>query len=268
MSATGAGGAGDGDDRVDRVLVEEDSGVLVVTIDRQHARNAINRATSEAIGMAMEELDRREDLSAAVLSGAGPVFCAGMDLKAFLAGEDVSLPGRGFAGLVEQPPAKPLIAAVEGPAVGGGFEIVLSCDLVVASENARFGLPEVKRGLLAGAGGLMRLPRRVPYQLAMEMALTGEPLDAEAARAAGLVNRLVPAGEATRVAVELAKAIGANGPLAVRASKQIMSRAREWNSEEEFAKMREIYLPVRSSRDAREGALAFKEKRAPRWTAT
>lgn len=268
MSITGTGAAADSGDRVDRVHVEEDAGVLVVTIDRQHARNAINRATSEAIGAAMEELDRRDDLSAGVLAGAGPVFCAGMDLKAFLAGEDVSLPGRGFAGLVEQPPAKPLIAAVEGPAVGGGFEIVLSCDLVVASESAKFGLPEVKRGLLAGAGGLLRLPRRVPYQLAMEMALTGESITASSARDAGLVNCLVPTGEATRNAVELAKKVAANGPLAVRASKEIMSRSRDWNSEEEFAKMRAIYRPVRSSNDAREGALAFKEKRVPRWTAT
>ncbi|WP_440220060.1 crotonase/enoyl-CoA hydratase family protein [Dietzia sp. MNB45] len=253
---------------VDRVHVEETDGVLVVTIDRQHARNSINRATSEAIAAAMAELDRRDDLTAGVIAGAGSVFCAGMDLKAFIAGEDVSLPELGFAGLVEKPPAKPLIAAVDGPALGGGFEIVLSCDLVVASENASFGLPEVRRGLLAGAGGLLRLPRRIPYQLAMEAALTGQPIDAETARGAGLVNRLVPAGEATAAAVELAKAIAANAPLAVRASKEIMARSREWNSEEEFDKMRDIYLPVRSSNDAREGALAFKEKRAPRWTAT
>ncbi|MDZ4234482.1 MAG: crotonase/enoyl-CoA hydratase family protein [Dietzia sp.] len=250
----------------DRVHVEEINGVMVVTLDRQHARNAINRATSEAVAAAMEELDRRDDLSAGVITGAGPVFCAGMDLKAFLAGEDVSLPGRGFAGFVEQPPAKPLIAAVEGPALGGGFEIVLACDLVVASETARFGLPEVKRGLLAGAGGLMRLPRRVRYQLAMEMALTGEPVDAGTARAAGLINRLVPAGGARDAAVELASAIAANAPLAVRASKEIMTGSREWTSEEEFGKMRGIFLPVRSSDDAREGALAFKEKRRPRWT--
>ena len=253
---------------VETVPVGEGGGVLVVTIDRQHARNAIDRATSEAIAAAMDELDGRDDLTAGVITGAGPVFCAGMDLTAFLAGENVSLPDRGFAGFVERPPAKPLIAAVEGPAVGGGFEIVLGCDLVVAGEGARFGLPEVKRGLLAGAGGLMRLPRRIPYQLAMEMALTGEPLDAVSAKEVGLVNRLVPSGAARDEAVALASAIAANGPLAVRATKEIMVAARDWNSSEEFAKMREIFAPVRSSNDAREGALAFKEKRAPRWTAT
>lgn len=240
-------------------------GVLVVTIDRPDVRNAIDLATAQAIAAAMDRLDAEPDLVAGVLTGAGGTFCAGMDLRAFLAGERPSVPGRGFAGLVERPPDKPLVAAVEGYAVAGGFEIVLACDLVCAADNAVFGLPEVKRGLLAGGGGLLRLPSRVPAQLAMEWALTGENIPAATAQAVGLVNRLTPPGGALDAALALARAIAANGPLAVRATKRIITESRDWRSDEAFARQAEIYEPVRSSEDAREGARAFREKRPAQW---
>jgi enoyl-CoA hydratase len=247
------------------VLVEQVEGVQLITINRPEVRNAINLAAAQGIAEALEELDGRDDLVAGVLTGAGGTFCAGMDLKAFLAGERPHVPGRGFAGIVERPPAKPLIAAVEGHAIAGGFEIVLACDLVVAATNAVFGLPEVKRGLLAGGGGLLRLPSRVPYHLAMEWALTGEFVTAELAHSVHLVNRLTPVGEARTVAVELATSIARNGPLAVRATKRIIDESGDWTRAEAFARQQEIYEPVRSSADAREGALAFKEKRPPQW---
>lgn len=247
------------------VRTEVVDGVLVVTIDRPEARNAVDTATAEAIGAAMDRLDADDAIVAGVVTGAGGTFCAGMDLKAFLAGERPSIPGRGFAGLVEQPPQKPLVAAVEGYALAGGFEVALACDLIVAAEDARFGLPEVKRGLVAAGGGLMRLPQRVPPGIAAEWALTGDLVPATRAYEVGLVNRLTPQGGALDVALELARAIAANGPLAVRATKRIMALAPGWTPQEMFERQREISEPVRSSRDAREGATAFKEKRAPRW---
>ncbi|WP_200304636.1 crotonase/enoyl-CoA hydratase family protein [Streptomyces adelaidensis] len=248
------------------VLTEAVGNVLVVTLNREHVRNAVNTAMAEGVAGALDELDRRRDLVAGVLTGAGSTFCSGMDLKAFLAGERPGVPGRGFAGIVERGSDKPLIAAVEGHAIAGGFEIVLACDLVVASETAAFGLPEVKRGLVAAAGGLFRLPQRVPYQLAMEMALTGEFVPAERARELGLVNRLVPAGEAASAALELAAAIARNGPLAVAATKRIITLSRDWSAEESFDRQRPMAEDVRSSEDAREGARAFTEKRPPRWS--
>lgn len=247
------------------VLTENIDGVQVVTINRPEARNAINTATATAIAAAMDELDSRDDLVAGVITGAGRSFCAGMDLKAFLAGERPSLPGRGFAGIVQQPPAKPLVAAVEGHAIAGGFEIVLACDLIVASDEAKFGLPEVKRGLVAAGGGLLRLPERVPYHVAVEWALTGELVSARAAHEVSLVNRLTPPGQARATALKLARAIAGNGPLAVRATKEIINAARDWPSDEAFERQQAISEPVRSSEDAREGALAFKQKRAPVW---
>lgn len=247
------------------VLTEVVDGVLVVTINRPEARNAINTSTAEAMGAAMDRLDSDPSLTAGIITGAGGTFCAGMDLKAFLAGERPSIPGRGFAGIVEQPSAKPLIAAIEGYALAGGFEIALACDMIVAAEDVKLGLPEVKRGLVAAGGGLMRLPQRVPYHLAMEWALTGAMITAEQAHQVSLVNRLTPKGGALEAALELGRAIAANGPLAVRASKQVIVEAPEWGRAEMFDKQREITLPVRESEDAREGATAFKEKRAPRW---
>ena len=249
----------------DAVLTDVVDGVLVVTINRPDARNAINTETAVAIGEAMERLDTDSALVSGVVTGAGGTFCAGMDLKAFLAGERPSIPGRGFAGIVEQPPAKPVIAAIEGYAIAGGFEIALACDMIVAAEDAKFGLPEVKRGLVAAGGGLMRLPQRVPFHLAMEWALTGELIPAPRGAEVGLVNRLTPKGGALDEALALAGAIAANGPLAVAASKRIIVESPDWPAEERFDRQRVINEPVRSSEDAREGATAFKEKRAPRW---
>lgn len=250
----------------EKVRVERVGGVLVVTIDRPDVRNAVDTETAWAISGALDLLDGDAGLVAGVLTGAGGTFCAGMDLGAFLRGERPSVGTRGFAGIVEQPPAKPIIAAVEGTAVAGGFEIALACDLIVAAEDARFGLPEVRRGLVAAGGGLLRLSRHVPYHLAMQWALTGEFIPAETAARHGLVNRLVAPGTARDEAISLATAIAANGPLAVAATKQIVMRCRDWTAGEEFTRQRELSDPVRSSADAREGALAFKEKRPPRWT--
>jgi enoyl-CoA hydratase len=247
------------------VISTQVGSVLVVTLNRPEVRNAVDSATATGIERAMVELDERDDLSVAVLTGAGGTFCAGMDLAAFLAGDRPSIPGRGFAGIAERPPAKPLIAAVEGYAIAGGFEIVLSCDLVVAANNAQFGLPEVKRGLLAGGGGLLRLPRRIPHHIAMEWILTGELVPAVAAERFGLVNRLVTAGTALATAVDLATDIATNGPLALRASKRIVTEAPDWPAAEAFNRQSEIYEPIRASDDAKEGARAFKEKRSPVW---
>jgi enoyl-CoA hydratase len=249
----------------DKVRIERRGGVLVITLNRPEVKNAIDTETAWGVSAALDELDGDRSLVAGVLTGAGSTFCAGMDLKAFLAGEKPSVGDRGFAGIVERPPAKPIIAAVEGTAVAGGFEIVLACDLIVATQDARFGLPEVKRGLVAAGGGLMRLSRRIPFHLAMEWALTGEFVTAETAARYGLVNRLVPVGDAVDEAVGLAESIAANGPLAVAATKRILVEARDWTRGEEFDRQREISVPVRESEDAREGARAFKEKRAPRW---
>ena len=247
------------------VLVDCERGVLVVMLNRPHVRNAINMATARAIGAALDELDRRDDLAAGVLVGAGTTFCSGMDLKAFLAGERPSVPGRGFAGIVERGSDKPLIAGVEGHAVAGGFEIALACDLIVAGESAAFGLPEVKRSLVAAGGGLLRLPQRSPSAIAMELALTGATLPAARAHELGLVNRLVPDGSARAAAVGLAQEIAANGPLAVRTTKQIVNRSHGWPADEFFERQRPLAEAVRSSEDAREGARAFTEKRAPVW---
>jgi len=249
----------------DHVLTDTADGVMVITINRPEVRNAINRATAEALAAAADELDRRDDLTVGVLTGAGSSFCTGMDLKAFLAGERPTVDGRGFAGIAERPPAKPTIAAVEGYAVAGGFEIALACDLIVAAQDAVFGLPEVRRGLVAAGGGLLRLPARVPRALAMEWALTGGWVPATRAAETFLVNRLAPPGKALDTALSLARAIAANGPLAVRATKRILDESPGWPATEAFARQREISEPVRASRDAREGAEAFAEKRAPRW---
>jgi enoyl-CoA hydratase len=247
------------------VLVERQDAVLVVTINRPHAKNSINTTAAQLIGAAMEQLDTDDSLFVGVITGADGVFSAGMDLKAFLAGEKPSVPGRGFAGLVERPPSTPLIAAVEGPALAGGFEIALACDLIVAAEDASFGLPEVKRGLLAGGGGLLRLPKKAGLPKASEWALTGDRVGAAEAHAAGVVNRLVPPGQALTASLELAHRIAGNGPLAVQGTKRILTEGGEWPAAEAFARQWEIYAPIRSSADAREGAMAFTEKRAPRW---
>ena len=248
----------------DEVLVEVAHGVAVITINRPEARNAVNEAVARAIATAMD-LDARSDVCAFVLTGAGGTFCAGMDLKGFLSGENSAAGGRGFGGITERPPAKPVVAAVEGFALAGGFELALACDIIVAAENATFGLPEVRRGLVAGAGGLLRLPRRIPYHLAMEIALTGDRFPATRLHAAGLISRLVTPGQALANARPLAVQIGRNAPLALAATKRIVVESADWPLAEQFTRQAEIAGPVFFSADATEGAAAFAEKRAPVW---
>lgn len=250
------------------VLTETRGRVLIVTLNRPARRNAIDRATSLAVAEALDRLDAEPALSVGILTGAGDHFCAGMDLKAFLEGERVELPGRGLAGLTSAPPAKPLIAAVEGYALAGGCEIALACDLLVASDTATFGLPEVKRGLIAGSGGLLRLPERLPRPLAMELALTGRMMAAEEAARWGMVNRLCPAGQALETALALAGEIAANAPLALMASKRLVAEGPRWPAQELWSRQDALLEPVIASEDAREGARAFVEKRPPVWTGT
>src|SRR5215831_5988144 len=249
----------------DDVLVEVADGVAVITINRPQARNAVNEAVARSIAATIDELDPSPDVKAFVLTGAGGTFSAGMDLKGFAAGENSMAGGRGFAGITERPPAKPAVAAVEGYALAGGFEIALACDLIVASEVATFGLPEVTRGLVAGAGGLLRLPRRVPYHLAMEVAITGGHVPAARLHQAGLISALVPAGEALGTARALATKVAANAPLAVAATKRIIVESADWPSDEAFDRQNAISGPVFTSADAREGAAAFAQKRPPVW---
>lgn len=247
------------------VSTEHREGVLLITLDRPEARNAVNAAMAEGVAAAIDELETNDAIRVGIIAGAGGTFCSGMDLKAYLRGESPVAGGRGFGGIVERPPSKPLIAAVEGYALAGGMEIALSCDLIVAARTASFGLPEVKRGLIAAAGGLMRLPRRIPHAIAMELALTGAMLPAEKAHGLGLINHVCD-GSTLDAALELARAIAANGPLAVQASKQIVDQARLWPDEDMWRRQRAISDPVFASEDAREGPLAFAEKRMPRWT--
>jgi len=250
----------------DSVTVHQIEGVQVISINRPQVRNAINRAVSEAVAAAVDELDERTDLTLGIITGTGGNFCTGMDLKAFLAGELVALPGRGLAGFIQRPPRKPMIAAVEGWAVAGGFEIALACDLIVAARDARFGLPEVRRGLVAAAGGLLRLPRRIPPAIAKQLALTGEPLSAADASRLGLVNELTEPGQALDGALDLARRITPNGPLAVRTTKQILDQALDWTVAEGFSRQEPMVAQILASADAREGAAAFAEKRPPAWT--
>lgn len=247
------------------VLSEQRDGVLVITLNRPEAKNAANRALAEGVAAAIDELESNDDLRVAILTGADGSFCSGMDLKAFVTGELPQVEGRGFAGLTEYRSSKPIIAAVEGYALAGGFELAISCDLIVAADNSKFGIPEVKRGLAAAAGGLVKLPKQIPSRIAMELALTGEFISAARAYELGLINRVCDAGKALETAHELAQAIAANGPLAVAASLKAVSSAQDWNSDEMFAKQLEIVMPVMKSEDAIEGATAFAQKRAPNW---
>jgi enoyl-CoA hydratase len=249
----------------DAVLTEVADGIAVITINRPEARNAVNGEVARGIAAAIEEFDASRDVRVLVLTGAGGTFSAGMDLKGFLAGDAPVAADRGFGGIVQRPPAKPIIAAVEGYALAGGFELALACDLVVASEQAKFGLPEVRRGLVAGAGGLLRLPKRVPYHLAMEIALTGEHFSAARLHQAGLVSEIVAAGEALAAAKDLAGRVAQGGPLALAATKRIIVESADWDSASAFGRQGEIIGPVFTSADAREGAMAFAEKRQPVW---
>ncbi|OBH57954.1 enoyl-CoA hydratase [Mycobacterium mantenii] len=249
------------------VLVEQRDRILIITINRPKAKNAVNSAVANGLAAAADRLDDEPGLSVGILTGAGGSFCAGMDLKAFARGELPIVEGRGM-GFTERPPVKPLIAAVEGYALAGGTELALATDLIVASKDSAFGIPEVKRGLVAGGGGLLRLPQRIPSAIAMELALTGENLSAERAHALGMVNVLAEPGGALDAAIDLAERIAANGPLAVAATKRIIVESRGWSPENMFAEQNKLLAPVFSSNDAKEGAIAFAEKRPPKWTGT
>jgi enoyl-CoA hydratase len=247
------------------VLVERDGRIQIITLNRPDARNAVNRALAEGIAAALDELDADDGLSVGVLTGAGGGFCAGMDLKAFVKGETPYVGDRGFAGIAQRSSRKPLIAAIEGFAVAGGLEVALACDLIVAGRSAKLGIPEVKRSLVAAGGALLRLPRRIPEGAAMELALTGDPITAERGHELGLVNRLADDGSALDAALELARTIAKNGPLALAATKKVMQERHAWPEEEFWQRQGEITGPVFTSEDAKEGATAFSEKREPEW---
>jgi enoyl-CoA hydratase len=247
------------------VLTERHGGVLTITINRPAQRNAVNREVAVQVASALDLLDSDPALSVGVLTGAGGTFSAGMDLKAFANGQTPILPGRGFGGVTQAVVRKPLVAAVEGWALGGGFEMALGCDLIVAAEDAKFGLPEVKRGLIAGEGGVIRLPQRIPYHVAMMVLLTGEPLSAVDAKQYGLVSELTATGAALAGAQELARLIAGNAPLALAKVKQILRATQGLNDAEAFSRQAQDAHSLLDSEDAHEGALAFVEKRAPVW---
>ncbi len=245
------------------VLVEARDGVQVITINRPEAKNALNGAVARGIAAAVDELDASDDLRVGVLTGAGGTFCSGMDLKAFLTGDVPLVEGRGLGGITQRQPRKPLIGAVEGWAVAGGFELLLACDLVVAAETAKLGVPEVKRALVAAAGAALLLPRRIPQAIALELLLTGDPITAARAAELGLVNRVTAEGGALDGALELAAAIARNGPLAVAVTKEVARS--DWSHDEMWDKQQELTGPVFVSEDAQEGATAFAERRDPVW---
>jgi enoyl-CoA hydratase len=247
------------------VLREQRGNVLLITLNRPEVRNAVNAALAEGVAHALDELDGDDALSVGVLTGTGGFFCAGMDLGAFVKGESPWYGDRGFAGIAQRASRKPLIAAIEGFAVAGGMEIALACDMIVAARGAKMGIPEAKRSLVAAGGALLRLPRRMPYHVVMELALTGDPLPAERFAELGLVNHITEPGGAVDAALELAARVAANGPLALAASKQILQEQVDWSTAEMWAKQGEISGPVMASEDAKEGASAFKEKRDPVW---
>jgi len=247
------------------VLTERRGRTLVITLNRPDARNAVNAALAHGVAAALDELDDTDELSVGIVTGAGKGFCAGMDLKAFVAGESPYVEERGFAGIAQRAADKPVIAAIEGFAVAGGLEVALACDLIVAAKGAKLGIPEAKRSLVAAGGALLRLPKRIPYHVAMELALTGDPVTAERCAELGLVNRLAEPGGALDAALELADTIAANGPLALIASKRILVEEPGWSEDEKWQKQGEISGPVFGSEDAREGATAFAEKREPQW---
>ncbi|MDO5678711.1 MAG: crotonase/enoyl-CoA hydratase family protein [Pelistega sp.] len=248
------------------VLTEQIGRVLVITINRPQARNSLTYDTSFALAEALDRLDNDSEISVGILRGQGETFCSGMDLKEFAKTQRRAVvPGRGLGGLCEAPTVKPLIAAVEGYALAGGFELALACDMIVAANNAKFGLPEAKRGLVPGSGGMLRLPQRVPYPMAMEILLTGDMFSAQRAYDLGLVNQLVEPGGSLDAALELAKRVAANGPLALQVIKQVARQASDWRQEDMFALQQPRMQHIFASEDAKEGATAFAEKRDPVW---
>jgi enoyl-CoA hydratase len=252
----------------DEVLYEAfpEERLAIIRLNRPDARNAVNPALSAALETAIDRLEADDDVWVGILTGNGPAFCAGADLKTVAAGGvSVDTERGGFAGFVRRERDKPVIAAVDGPAVAGGSEIALACDLIVATTASTFGLPEVKRSLVASAGGLSRLPRALPPMIAMELALTGEPMDAATAAHHGLVNRLVAPGTAVDEARALAAAIVANAPLAVRATRRVLLASRLLTDEEAMRRSGEELRAVARTEDFREGPRAFVEKRPPVW---
>ncbi len=252
----------------DEVLVDVANGIMVVTMNRPQVKNAMNRGLAKGIRAAMDRLDSDPGIRVGILTGAGGSFCSGMDLKAFVQRESPVLtgPGQGgFGGLVEAPPRKPLIAAVEGYALAGGCEMLLACDLIVAASDAEIGLPEVKRCLVAGAGGTLRLQRQIPHRVAMEMVLTAEPITGVRGYEVGLVNAVVEPGTALEAAKKMADLIADAAPIAVEVSKKIMIESREWSDYEMFSRCDDLSREVYRSDDAIEGAQAFSEKRDPAW---
>jgi len=241
--------------------------IALITLNRPELRNAVNVALTEELRAALVKLETDDSLRVAILTGAGRVFCAGMDLGAFAEGERPGLvdPDH-FAGFVSARRSKPIIAAVNGAAVAGGFEIVLACDMVIAEAGAVFALPEVKRGIVAAGGGAFRLPRRLPSAIANEMLLTGEPISAERALALGLVNTVVPGTDLIPRAMALAARIAENAPLAVRLSLEIARRSASFGEADAWAENDAVWKSIDGSADALEGARAFKEKRSPVWT--
>jgi enoyl-CoA hydratase/carnithine racemase len=242
--------------------------VAVVTLNRPHARNAVSSALAQGLDRAVKAVEADASVRVAILTGAGPAFCAGADLKEMSAGgtsASRSTPDGGFAGFVFAPRRKLWIAAVNGPAVAGGFEIMLACDIAIASRAAHFGLPEVQRGLAAAAGGIFRLPRRVPLGLALEMIATGDPVDAERAERLGLVNRVVDPDLVLPEALALAERVAANAPLAVEWSLQVARHAMDHDETELRRQAQAVIGRIHATEDAREGPRAFLERRAPQW---
>jgi crotonobetainyl-CoA hydratase len=253
------------------LLRQRQGHIEILTINRPEARNAINGAVSRAFTAAFDELEQDDDCWVVIVTGSGDkAFSAGMDLKAFAAGEAADIMGAegGFGGIAQRDFPKPMIAAVNGSALAGGCEIMLACDLVVAVEGAQFGIPEVKRGLMAAAGGLVRLPKRIPRAIALELALTGDPIDAQRALQLGLINRVVPADRLLDEALALAGTVADNAPLAVRVSKRVMKQAGELPDAEGWAINNAAVPEVFGSADAMEGPRAFAEKRKPNWSGT
>jgi enoyl-CoA hydratase/carnithine racemase len=252
------------------VEVERRDRVGIIRLNRPEARNAVNNDLATGVEAALDDFEADPEVQAVVITGNGKTFCAGADLKLVAAGRgaEMATAKGNFAGIVTRDFPKPIIAAVHGAALAGGFEIMLSCDLVVAADDTRFGLPEVKRGLFAAAGGLIRLPKRVPLAVATELAITGEPIDAPRALQLGLVNRIVPADQVVDAALELAATIAKNGPLAIRNSLTMVREAQDLSDDEAWKRNIELALEVFASKDSIEGATAFAEKREPRWTGT
>ena len=251
-----------------KILTEiVDDHIFVITLDREEARNAFNGEMARQMEAAIDEYEANDQLWAAIIQANGPTFSAGQDLKSARSGDLGVTEKRGAFGMMRQPPNKPLIAAVDGQAFAGGMEMILSCDLIVATETSQFALTETARALMAGGGGCFRLPRRIPYHIAMEMILTGEPKPAADMQALGLLNSVVPAGEAFEGALALARRITANSPVAVSSSRIVAARshAEQWTDQQSWKQQQPYFQRILESEDMQEGLAAFAEKRAPNW---